>query len=45
MKAVETTALIGPDRKLVVQLPPSVTAGEYRVVVVIGEPVPAETER
>ena len=45
MKAIEATALVGADRKLVVQLPPNVAAGEYRVVVVIGEPAPAETER
>ena len=45
MKAIEMTALVGPDRRLVVQLPVSVSPGEHRVVVVIDEPAPAEFER
>jgi hypothetical protein len=37
MQTIETSALIGPDRKLVVQLPASVSPGEHRFVVVIEE--------
>ena len=37
MKTIETTAVIGEDRKLTVQLPPDVTPGSHRVVVVIEE--------
>jgi hypothetical protein len=45
MKAIEATAVVGPDRKLVVQLPPDVSTGEHRVVVVIDEPASAEPHR
>ncbi len=43
MKAIETTAVIGNDRKLSVQLPPDVTPGQHHVVLVIEELLPAAT--
>ena len=45
MQTIEMKALVGPDRKLVVQLPASVSPGEHRLVVVIDELAPAESER
>lgn len=39
MQTIETTAVIGDDRRLSVQLPPGVAPGEHRVVLVIGEVV------
>ena len=35
MKTISTTAVIGPDRVLTVQLPADVTPGEHEVVVVL----------
>jgi hypothetical protein len=35
MKTISTTAVIGPDRVLTVQLPPDVAPGEHQVVVVL----------
>lgn len=37
MRTIETTAQVGDDHKLVVQLPSDVVPGEHRVVVVIEE--------
>ena len=37
-KTIETTAVIGEDRILQIQLPPDVTPGTHRVAVVIDEP-------
>ena len=45
MKTIEPNALIGLDRKLVVQLPVTVSPGEHRVVVVIEESALAEIKR
>lgn len=39
MKTIETTAVIGEDRLLQIQLPPDVTPGHHRVAVVIDENV------
>lgn len=39
MKAIETVALVGDDRKVTVQLPADVTPGTHLLVVVIGEPL------
>ena len=41
MRTIETTAQVGEDRTLVVQLPPDIPPGPHRVVVVIEEQ-PAE---
>lgn len=38
MKTIETTAVIGEDRMLKVQLPQDVTPGRHQVAVVIDEP-------
>ena len=38
MKTIETTAVIGEDRILQVQLPQDVTPGRHHVAVVIDEP-------
>jgi hypothetical protein len=35
MKAIETTAMVGDDRKLTVQLPADVAPGPHQIVVVI----------
>jgi hypothetical protein len=35
MKTITTTAVIGPDRVLTVQLPPDVPPGRHEVVVVV----------
>jgi hypothetical protein len=35
MKTIETTAVVGADRKLTVQLPPEVAPGPHQVVVVV----------
>jgi hypothetical protein len=35
MKTITTTAVIGPDRVLTVQLPPDVPPGKHEVVVVV----------
>jgi hypothetical protein len=44
MKTITTTAVIGPDRVLTVQLPPDVPPGPHEVVVVlngvVGAPLP-----
>ena len=45
MKTIEATALVGPDRKLVVQLPLDVPVGAHHVVVVIDEMAAAEPDR
>ena len=38
MRTIEATAVVGPDRKIEVQLPSDVSVGAHRVVVVIDEP-------
>jgi hypothetical protein len=38
MKAMETTTVVTEDRQLVLQLPPDVSLGEHRIVVLIDEP-------
>ncbi len=38
MKTIETTAVIGADRILQIQLPPDVTPGKHQVAVVIDQP-------
>lgn len=45
MQTIEMKALVGPDRKLVVQLPPNVSPGEHSLVVVIDELAPVELKR
>jgi hypothetical protein len=45
MQTIEMKALVGPDRKLVVQLPLSVSPGEHCLVVVIDEPASGESKR
>jgi hypothetical protein len=43
MRTTETTVTIEPDGKLVLQLPPDITPGEHRIVLVIEQqPVIAE---
>lgn len=37
MRAIETTATVEPDGKLVLQLPPDVTPGPHRVILVLEE--------
>ncbi len=45
MKTIETIATVTADRKITVQLPPDVLAGEHQVLVVIDEkPVQKKTE-
>jgi hypothetical protein len=38
MKAIETTAVVGDDRKVTVQLPPDVDPGPHQLVVVLDVP-------
>jgi hypothetical protein len=38
MKTITTTAVIGPDRVLTVQLPPDVPPGPHEVVVILNGP-------
>jgi hypothetical protein len=35
MKSIETTVVVGDDRKLTVQLPPDVAPGPHQIVVVV----------
>ena len=42
MRTIRITATISEDRRLVLQLPPDVTPGEHRVLVVLDEPVGVE---
>jgi hypothetical protein len=44
MRTVETTATVTPDGSLTVQVPPDVTPGTHRIVLVIDEP-PEARER
>lgn len=39
MKAIETIALVGDDRRVTVQLPADVAPGTHRLVVVVEEPL------
>ncbi len=45
MKAIETTAIVGDDGKVTVQLPPDIAPGSRRIVVVVEGPLtkPAQT--
>lgn len=43
MKTIETTALVGDDRKVTVQLPPDVPPGQHRIVVTIDGPLGPQT--
>jgi hypothetical protein len=43
MKAIETTATVTQDGKLILQMPPDIQSGEYQVVVAI-EDVPITQE-
>ncbi len=45
MRTVEMKAVIGPDRKIVVQLPPDISPGEHQLVIVIEEQPVVEKER
>jgi hypothetical protein len=45
MRTIETTAVIEPNGKLVLQLPPDIPPGEHRIVLVIDEQPPAEQPR
>jgi hypothetical protein len=45
MKTIEMTASVGPDRKIIVQLPPDISTGEHRVVLVIDENLATEQKR
>jgi hypothetical protein len=42
MKTIETTAVVGDDREMTVQLPPDVAPGPHQIVVVLD--VPARKE-
>jgi len=44
MKTIEINAVVGPDRKLVVQLPSTIPPGEHHVVVVIDEGISGEVK-
>ena len=44
MQTIETTAVIGDDRKLTVQLPPEVAPGPHQIVVVVEGPPPARSQ-
>jgi len=45
MKTIETTAVIGEDRILQVQLPPEVTPGRHQIAVIIDEPAAPTSKR
>jgi hypothetical protein len=38
MKAIETTAIVGDDRTVTVQLPPDIAPGRHRIMVVVDGP-------
>jgi hypothetical protein len=38
MKAIQTTAVVGDDRKVTVQLPPDIAPGPHQLVVVVDVP-------
>lgn len=40
MRTIETTVIVGSDRKLTVQLPADVSAGVHKVVLVIDDQAP-----
>jgi hypothetical protein len=42
MKTIQTTAVVGADHLLTVQVPEDVSPGEHRVFLTIEEPRPAE---
>jgi hypothetical protein len=37
MRTIKTTVTIGVDRKLILQLPPDITPGNYHIVLIIEE--------
>lgn len=39
MKTIETTAVVGDDRKVTLQLPPDVEPGPHQIVVVLAGPL------
>ncbi|MBS0264583.1 MAG: hypothetical protein JSS02_21795 [Planctomycetes bacterium] len=45
MKTIETTAVIGPDRLLTVQLPADVTLGPHNILVVVDDLVQTRASR
>jgi len=45
MKTIETTAVIGEDRILQIQLPPDIMPGTHRVAVVIDETAAPTSKR
>jgi hypothetical protein len=44
MRAIETTAVIEPDGKLVLQLPPDIPPGQRRIVLVINDRLPVKSK-
>jgi hypothetical protein len=38
MKAIETTALVGDDHKVTVQLPPDIAPGPHHIVILVDGP-------
>jgi hypothetical protein len=45
MRTIETTAVIGNDRMLTIQLPPDVAPGPHSILVVVDEPHEKATSR
>lgn len=45
MRTIETTVMVEPGGKVVLQLPPDIPPGERRVVLVIEEPPASKPER
>jgi hypothetical protein len=45
MRTIETTAVIEPDGRLFLQLPPDIPPGQRRIVLVIDDQLPVETTR
>ncbi len=45
MRTIETTAVIEPNGKLILQLPPDIPPGQRRIVLVIDDQPPVEPNR
>lgn len=45
MRTIETTAVIEPNGKLILQLPPDIPPGQRRIVLVIDDQPPVEPTR
>ncbi|GIK41617.1 MAG: hypothetical protein BroJett011_54500 [Chloroflexota bacterium] len=45
MRTIETTAVIEPNGKLILQLPPDIPPGQRRIVVVIDDQQPVQSVR